>query len=92
MDCRKSEKRGHRIELDPIRSATAQMIPNATLASCLVRVEIKGESWSTPVEISSFLGNCIDDDGTAEGAVPAYGTKNEVYVGWALDQSIWMSS
>ena len=51
----------------------------------------QGESWSTPEEISSFLGNCIDDDGTAEGAVPAYGTKNEVYVGWALDQSIWMS-
>src|SRR6056300_1686965 len=46
----------------------------------------QGERWSTPVEISSFLGNCVDDDGTAEGAVPAYGTRGEVYVGWALDQ------
>jgi hypothetical protein len=52
----------------------------------------QGAHWSTPEEISSFLGNCVDDDGTAEGAVPAYGTRGEVYVGWALDQNIWMSS
>ena len=51
----------------------------------------QGETWSKPEEISSFVGNCVDDDETAEGAVPAYGTKGEVYIGWALNQTIWMS-
>ena len=35
-----------------------------------------GQSWSEPVVITEQQGDCIDDDGTSEGAVPAYGIKN----------------
>ncbi|MEY2963334.1 MAG: hypothetical protein RL754_595 [Bacteroidota bacterium] len=51
----------------------------------------RGKSWSDPLEVSSFKGDCIDDDGTAEGAVPAFGLKGETYIGWSLDNSIFMS-
>ena len=51
----------------------------------------QGQSWSTPRVISKKRGDCIDDDGTAEGAVPAYGVKNAIYVGWALRDSLYVS-
>lgn len=51
----------------------------------------QGQSWSTPQVISKKRGDCIDDDGTAEGAVPAYGVKNAIYVGWALRDSLYVS-
>ena len=51
----------------------------------------QGATWSTPEEISNRLGDCVDDDNTAEGAVPAYGTKGEVYIGWALNNEILVS-
>ena len=51
----------------------------------------QGQSWSTPKVISNKRGDCIDDDGTAEGAVPAYGVKNAIYVGWALRDSLYVS-
>lgn len=50
-----------------------------------------GESWSTPVVISERTGNCVDDDQTAEGAVPAFGINKARYVGWALDEKIYFS-
>jgi hypothetical protein len=46
-------------------------------------------SWSEPVEISQFTGNCIDSDNTAEGAVPAIGPSGEVYTAWSLNDTIW---
>ena len=52
----------------------------------------QGQSWSTPKVISNKRGDCIDDDGTAEGAVPAYGVKNAIYVGWALRDSLYVLS
>lgn len=51
----------------------------------------QGESWTTPVIITDRTGDCIDDDGTAEGAVPAYGIKNAMYIGWALRDSLYVS-
>lgn len=51
----------------------------------------RGMSWSTPVVISKKYGDCIDDDGTSEGAVPAYGIKNARYIGWALRDSLYVS-
>ena len=50
-----------------------------------------GQTWNTPVVITEQQGDCIDDDGTAEGAVPAYGIKNARYVGWALNNMIYFS-
>lgn len=43
----------------------------------------EGENWSKPVRLSETGGNCIDDDNTVEGAVPAVGPNGEIYVSWA---------
>ncbi|MFC2094758.1 T9SS type A sorting domain-containing protein [Bacteroidota bacterium] len=43
----------------------------------------QGETWSGAITISDVSGNCIDDDYTTEGAVPAVGPNGEVYVSWA---------
>ena len=32
-----------------------------------------GATWSEPVSINQYKGNCLDDDYTVEGAVPAVG-------------------
>lgn len=42
----------------------------------------QGETWSDPVRISYFNGDCLDDDNTVEGAVPAVGPNGEIYVTW----------
>jgi len=48
-----------------------------------------GKRWSEPVQINQFSGDCIDDDNTTEGAVPAFGPNGEIYVAWAWDEKIW---
>lgn len=42
-----------------------------------------GKTWSTPIKINKVDGDCVDDDDTVEGAVPAVGPNGEVYVAWA---------
>ena len=42
-----------------------------------------GESWSAPQILSNVSGNCVDDDSTTEGAVPAVGPHGELYVTWS---------
>ncbi|MBI3194257.1 MAG: exo-alpha-sialidase, partial [Ignavibacteriae bacterium] len=42
-----------------------------------------GTTWSTPARISDHGGNCIDEDETVEGAVPAVGPNGEVVVAWS---------
>ncbi|MAX82024.1 MAG: glycosyl hydrolase [Crocinitomicaceae bacterium] len=49
----------------------------------------KGRSWSTPVRINEFSGDCLDDDKTVEGAVPAVGPNGELYVAWSYDEKIY---
>ena len=48
-----------------------------------------GTSWSDPITISDLEGNCIDDDDTTEGAVPAVGPDGEIYVTWAYDEKLF---
>ncbi|MCS6933912.1 MAG: T9SS type A sorting domain-containing protein [Chitinophagales bacterium] len=48
-----------------------------------------GITWSAPVRINEFAGDCKDDDETTEGAVPAFGPQNEIYVTWARDSLIY---
>ena len=45
--------------------------------------------WSKAVRINDRAGNCLDNSGTAEGAVPCSGGKNTVYVAWALNDTVW---
>ena len=49
----------------------------------------KAKKWSDPQRISAIAGDCIDDDMTVEGAVPTTGPNGELYVSWALANSIW---
>ena len=42
-----------------------------------------GATWSTPLRLNKYAGDCIDSDNTVEGAVPAVGPNGEVYVAWA---------
>lgn len=49
-----------------------------------------GKTWSDAMAISQFEGNCLDDDDTTEGAVPAFGPKGEVYVAWSYAGKIWV--
>lgn len=42
-----------------------------------------GQSWSTPIRVNTKSGNCIDEDFTVEGAVPAVGPNGEVYLSWS---------
>jgi hypothetical protein len=43
----------------------------------------KGNNWSPAKRINQKGGDCIDDDDTVEGAVPAVGPNGEIYVSWA---------
>jgi len=42
-----------------------------------------GESWSSPIQINKFTGDCLDGDDAVGGAVPAVGPNGEIYVTWA---------
>jgi hypothetical protein len=42
----------------------------------------QGKTWSTPLRISKFGGDCLDSDDTVEGAVPTVGPNGEIYVTW----------
>lgn len=57
-------------------------------SSCYSRIRFsksvdRGETWSPAVTISEAEGDCIDDDQTTEGAVPAIGPDGQIYVCWA---------
>lgn len=49
----------------------------------------QGESWTEAKQINEKPGNCKDSDLTTEGAVPAVGPNGEVYVAWALNDSLY---
>lgn len=49
-----------------------------------------GKKWSDPVAINQFAGDCIDDDNTPEGAVPAVGPDDQLFVAWAYKGKIFL--
>ncbi len=49
----------------------------------LSRSTDRGVNWMAPVRISTRGGDCIDEDNTVEGAVPAVGPNGEVYLSWS---------
>jgi hypothetical protein len=48
-----------------------------------------GQTWSEAKQINEIPGDCLDDDGTTEGAVPAVGPDGTIYVSWALDEKLY---
>jgi Neuraminidase (sialidase) len=47
-----------------------------------------GTTWAEVKKINEVAGDCIDDDNTVEGAVPAIGPNGEIYVTWAGPEGI----
>lgn len=58
-------------------------------SNILISTSKNGKKWSDPVQISQTPGNCIDDDNTAEGAVPAV-VDGKVFVAWSNQGKIFM--
>lgn len=50
-----------------------------------------GTTWSKAVKINTISGDCLDDDGTTEGAVPAVGSDGTIYVTWSCGGVIWFT-
>lgn len=48
----------------------------------------RGQSWTAPIRISKFGGDCLDGDNTVEGAVPALGANGEIFVCWTGPRGI----
>ena len=48
-----------------------------------------GKKWSKPVQINQNPGDCVDDDNTTEGAVPAVDNSGRVFVAWANQGNIY---
>lgn len=48
-----------------------------------------GKKWSDPIQINQNPGDCIDDDNTTEGAVPAVDEEGRVYVAWSSHGNIY---
>lgn len=48
-----------------------------------------GKTWSSEATLSQLEGDCLDDDNTTEGAVPAIGPKGEIYVAWSYANKIY---
>ena len=48
-----------------------------------------GKTWSSEASLSQLEGDCLDDDQTTEGAVPAIGPNGEIYVAWAYNNKIY---
>lgn len=53
------------------------------------KADKKAKEFSEPVRISNIAGDCLDDDETTEGAVPAVGPNGEIYVAWAVNETIY---
>jgi len=51
-----------------------------------------GESWTKPVQISFVPGDCVDNDKTSEGAMPAVGPNGEIYVVWSRNDTLWFNT
>lgn len=49
-----------------------------------------GRKWSKPVELSQTPGDCLDDDNTAEGAVPTVTSDGHVFVAWSNQNRIFL--
>ena len=48
-----------------------------------------GETWTEPVKINQYDGDCLDSDNTVEGAVPVIDKNGNIYVAWAYNEKIY---
>ena len=58
-------------------------------SNILFSMSKNGKKWSEPIQLSQTPGNCIDDDNTAEGAVPA-AIDGKVFAAWSNQGKIFL--
>ncbi len=56
----------------------------------LLSTSSNGKKWSKPFQISQIPGDCIDEDSTAEGAVPAISADGKMFVAWSNQGKIFL--
>lgn len=49
-----------------------------------------GSKWSEPIVVSQLPGNCLDNDSTVMGAMPAVTYDGKAFVAWALNEKIYL--
>jgi hypothetical protein len=49
-----------------------------------------GKKWSTPMSLSQTPGNCLDDDQTVMGGMPAVTFDGKIFVAWANQNKIFL--
>ncbi|HWF44731.1 MAG TPA: sialidase family protein [Candidatus Kapabacteria bacterium] len=49
----------------------------------------QGVTWTNPARVDDIGGDCIDSSNTTEGAVPAFGLHNELYMTWSARDTIF---
>lgn len=59
-------------------------------SSILFSKSPNGSRWSKPVVLSQLPGNCLDDDDTTSGAVPAVTNDGKVFVAWSNGGNIYL--
>jgi len=89
----------HWIGINPISGALAvtwtefdayeSKNPNDHSRILFSRSDDYGKSWSKPISISQFEGDCLDDDNTTEGAIPVFDKEGNIYVAWAWNNKIY---
>lgn len=52
----------------------------------------QAKTWSEPISISFYEGNCIDDDQTTEGALPVIDNDGNYHVVWAYDEALYLNT
>ena len=62
----------------------------ACQSNILFSMSKNGKKWTEPVVISQIPGNCVDDDNTAEGAVPAVTYDGKVMIAWSNQGKIFL--
>ena len=62
----------------------------ACQSNVLFSMSKNGKKWTEPKVISQIPGNCIDNDSTAEGAVPAVTFDGKVFIAWANQGKIFL--
>jgi hypothetical protein len=72
-------------EFDKFQSEDSGCVSNVLLSA-----SSNGKRWSKPIYISQAPGNCLDDDNTVKGAMPAIAVDGKAFVAWAHQEKLFL--
>ncbi|MGE0587469.1 MAG: sialidase family protein [Cyclobacteriaceae bacterium] len=62
----------------------------ACQSNILFSTSSNGKKWSDAIQLSQNPGDCIDDDNTTEGAVPAISNDGKIFVVWSNAGTLYL--